>query len=518
MVLKKKTALISLCDMNNLGIRTIFSVLNNEGVDVDLLFFKKGNMNSTMQRPTEKEIDFLINWVKEKGYEVVGIGTRSSMFSLAKEIGIRLRKLKKKPLVIFGGVQPTLDPEKSLKYCDVVCIGEGEKTMLDISQGKKLKDIQNIWYNKNKKIIKNRVGITTKDLDVLPFPDFLDKNKYYFNGEQAIKLEVQKYKTGYTSITSRGCPFNCTYCCNHILRKIYDAPYLRRRSVENVIEELKQAKQNFPSLLSISFADDVFTYDKNWLREFVIRYKKEINLPFFCYVHPKMCGEHEIRLLKWAGLSDAIIGVQSFSEKTKKLFNRSGENWEIVQAVKNLKKYKVPTTIDIIMDNPLEDESDLKQTLDWLLKIPPPFNLNTHTLTHFPKTELTEKFIEEGIIGEDLIEDELEQGWTRWSPSLDLRRDKLNLFYDCLFYLTKLKFRNADMIRRLQRKRYFRENPEKLAKLIKPFSVDVLSLDWNSKIDRTKYLIYRALKEIKDKGFKALILKVKRQRNTPDIF
>lgn len=516
--MKKKTALISLCDVNNLGIRTLFSVLDKAEIDVDLLFFKKGNMNSTMAKPTEREIDFLVEFIKNKKYEIVGIGTRSSIFSLAKEIGIRLNKLEKKPLVVFGGVQATLDPEKSLKYCDAVCVGEGEKTILDICNGKQLKDIQNIWYNKNGKIIKNRVGLIERNLDSLPFPDFLDKNKYYFSGENVIKLNVQQYKTGYTSMTSRGCPFNCTYCCNHILRKIYDAPYLRRRSVGNVIEELKQAKENFPSLLSISFADDVFTYDKHWLKEFVIRYKKEINLPFFCYVHPKMCGENEIRLLRWAGLSDAIIGVQSFSEKTKKLFNRSGENEEIVEAIKNLKKYKVPTTIDIIMDNPMETEEDLKETLDWLLKIPAPFNLNTHTLTHFPKTELTEKFVREGLIGEDHIEDELEQGWTRWSPSLDLRRDKLNLFYDCLYYLTKLRFRNKKLIMKIQRSKYFREHPEKLAKIIKPFSFDVLSLDWNSKTDRVKYLIYRGLKEIKDKGFKSLYLKIKRQRNTPDIF
>jgi len=514
----KKTALISLYDMNNFGLRTLFSVLDKAGAEVDLLFFKKGNLNSTMDKPLEKEIDFLINYIKAKEYKIVGIGTRSSIFSPAKEIALKLKKLEKPPVIVFGGVQTTLEPGKSLRYCDIACVGEGEKTILDICRGKKLKDIKNIFYKSKGNIIKNKVGVVECNLDKIPFPDFLDKNKYYFQDEKVIELKIKNYKTGYNLMTSRGCPFSCTYCCNNILRKIYNKPYLRRRSVENVIKELKEAKENFPSLLSVSFADDVFTFDKKWLKEFSIRYKEEINLPFFCYVHPKMCGEEEIKLLKEAGLSNANIGVQTFSKRIQKIYNRSGENQDILKSVINLKKYKIPVTIDIIMDNPMENEDDLKETLDWLLKIPSPFILNTHTLTHFPRTELTEKFVKEGLIKKEDVEDELEKGWTRWAPSLDLRRDKLNLFYDCLYYLTKLRFRSKSMIRRIQKSRYFRRNPEKLANIIKPFSFDVLSLDWNSTKDRTKYLIFKGFSELRNRGVKALFLKMRRQAKTPDIF
>ena len=514
----KKTALISLCDMNNFGLRTLFSVLNKQGVEVDLLFFKKGNLNSTINKPTKKEIDFLVGFIKNKGYEVVGIGTRSSIFSLAKEIALKLKKLEKSPIIVFGGVQTTLDPEKSLKYCDIACVGEGEKAILNICSGKELRDIKNIFYKFKGEIIKNKVGIVECDLDKIPFPDFSDKNKYYFRGEKVVKLKIKEYKTGYSLMTSRGCPFDCTYCCNNVLRKIYNKPYLRRRSVENVMQELKQAKESFPNLLSVSFADDVFTFDKEWIKEFAVRYKEEINLPFFCYVHPKMCSEEEIRLLKEAGLSNANIGIQTFSKRIQKLYNRNGENKDILTAIINLKKYNVPITIDIIMDNPIETEYDLKATLNWLLKIPSPFILNTHTLTYFPKTDLTELFINKSLIKKEDVEDELEKGWTRWSPSLDLRRNKLNLFYDCLYYLTKLRFRSEKLIRKIQRSKYFRENPEKLAKIIKPFSFDVLSLDWNSKKDRTKYLIFKGFKELKDNGIKALFLKMKRQKKTPNIF
>ncbi len=515
--MKKKIGLISLYDLNSFAIRTLHSVLKKEELQVTSLFFKCENPNNTMDKPTKREIDMLVNFIDLNKLDIIGISVRSSIFSLAKDISIELRKLKNPPLIVWGGIQSTLNPEKCLQYADITVIGEGEKAFVEICKNKKFKEVKNIYYNLKKKIIKNDKGYVEENLDSIPFPDFSDENKFFINGNKLIPLSTKEYKTRYSLMTSRGCPFNCTYCCNSTLSKMCKSKYLRRRSVNNVINELKKAKKDFPNLLLISFIDDVFTFDKEWLKEFSIKYKKEINLPFYCYTHARMCDEEIIKCLKYAGLSSTTMGVQSFSERIKKTYSRFEKNAQIIKILKLFKKYKIPFALDMIMDNPLEEEEDLKKNLNYLLKIPSPFELHTHTLTYFPNTKLTENFIKQGIIKREDVEDELEKGWERWTPALDLNRNKLNLFYDCLYFLTKLRFRNEFLIRKIQKSKYFRKNPESLVKFIKFFSTDILSLDWNSREDRFKFFISQGLTSLVKGDFKFLFLKLKQQINNPEI-
>ena len=259
-----KVGLIALYDLNSFSIRTLHSVLTKEKIYVDSLFFKCENPNNTMDKPSEKEIESLINFIKEKGYDIIGLSVRSSIFSLAKEISLKIRKLKCNTKIVWGGVQVTLNPNECVSYADFIVIGEGERAIVEIAKNKDLSKIKNIYFKKNNKIIKNDVGYVEENLDNIPPPDFLGKNKYFFNDGKVIPLNTSKYKTRYPIMTSRGCPFNCTYCCNNALRGIYRGKYLRRRSVDNVIGELVKAKKDFPNLMSISFLDDVFTFDKIW--------------------------------------------------------------------------------------------------------------------------------------------------------------------------------------------------------------------------------------------------------------
>ncbi len=513
----KKIGLLALYDLNSFSVRTLHSVLKKKGFDVESLFFKCENPNNTMTKPSEEEMNSLIMFIESKKYEIIGVSVRSSLFSVAGEIAMRLKKLGNPPLVVFGGIQSTLNPEKCLKYADVATIGEGEWAFSDVCKGTPLKKIKNIFYKSKGNIIKNKFGFLEEDLDKIPFPDFLDKSKYFFNEGKIRPMKTREYKTRYSLMTSRGCPFSCTYCCNSTLRKMCHGKYLRRRSVNNVIAELKIAKRNFPNILYVSFLDDVFTFDEKWVREFSIKYKREINLPFYCYTHSKMCREVVIRDLENAGLKNTTMGVQSFSEEIRKgCYERDEKNVDILKSAKILKKFGIHFALDIIMDNPLETEEDLKINLNWLLKIPAPFELHTHTLTYFPNTKISEDFLKQGLIKETDLEDKLEKGWQRWTPALDLKRDKLNLFYDCLYFLAKNRFRSKILIRRLQRSSYFRNNPDKLVKIIRVFSLDFLSLNWNSKLDKAKLLLSQGILALLHGEFRFLFLKIKQQIKDPD--
>jgi radical SAM superfamily enzyme YgiQ (UPF0313 family) len=226
-----------------------------------------------MNPPTGDEIKNLTGVVKEFKPLFVGISFRSTLFKLACEITKEIKK-EVNTLVVFGGIHSTIRPEQCIRVADIVCIGEGEGPIVELaiklSKGEKIDNIQSLWVKKEDKIIKNDVHPLIQELDSLPFPDFSNENKFLVEMGRVLPLIDPDLIATYCLMTSRGCPFSCTYCCNNTLRRIFKGKgkYVRRRTVVNVIEELVQAKKMFKNLTYIVFFDDVFTFDINWIRKF----------------------------------------------------------------------------------------------------------------------------------------------------------------------------------------------------------------------------------------------------------
>ena len=158
----------------------------------------------------------------------------------ACDLAKSIKKTTKAPIV-FGGIHPTSVPEEVIKnnFVDYVVVGEGEYALLELvsvlEKGKDTTKIQNIWSKKNKKIIKNPLRPLIGNLDELPFPD-----------KELFCERVPFIASKYTTVTSRGCPFKCTFCNNSYMQRLYHgSKYFRRRSVDNVIEELKLAKSKY---------------------------------------------------------------------------------------------------------------------------------------------------------------------------------------------------------------------------------------------------------------------------------
>lgn len=177
---------------------------------------------------------------------------------------------------------------------DMICIGEGEEAIVELANSIEKSgidySIQNLWFKKDGGIIKNRVRHLIKDLDKLPFPDKL----IFCEKEQSIRNH-------YAVTSGRGCPFSCTYCASDVMKRLLTKgeTYVRRRSPENVIEELLVAKNSiYFNLRSINFLDDTFTYDYSWLERFCRLYKKEIKLPFHCTGYPSTVNYEKTVLLK----------------------------------------------------------------------------------------------------------------------------------------------------------------------------------------------------------------------------
>ncbi|MFC1632332.1 B12-binding domain-containing radical SAM protein [Candidatus Omnitrophota bacterium] len=487
--------LISFYELDSFSVRILHTILKKAGFAVTSIFFKRLNMNNTMNRPTTAEIDALIELIKERQPLFVGISLRSPFFKLAAQITSAIKK-RLKGLVVWGGVHAIIRPAQCIEFADIVCIGEGEEAILELanklSNGEAIDRIRNLWIKQGNQIIKNDLRPLIQDLDAIPFPDFSNQDKFLVEDDAVLNLPAPEQRTSYWIMTSRGCPFNCTFCCNSVLRSVYKdkGKYVRRRSVDNVIQELVEAKKRFKNLADIAFEDDVFTFDVNWMRKFRDQYKAIFNIPFSCYCHPKATADEMIGLLKDAGVAKVTMGIQSGSEPFRhKYFKRYDTNREIVNAGNILAKHKVSCVYDVIMDNPLETNEDRRQTLNLLLQLPRPFELHTHTLTYFPEAQFTGLLLEKGVITENDVEDQREKSYERWTPTLDLQRSKENLFWDNLYYLARTGYVPRGFVLWLSRSSLLKNSPRILTLLLKLTSSNIHTVGRGSKISTIRWYL-----------------------------
>ncbi len=495
----KRVVLITFYDLDSFALHTLHAVLKGAGFEAHSIFFKSSNINTTSNQPTEREVADLIRLIKDIDPLIVGISFRSTFFNLALSITREIKKNLGLP-VIWGGTHPTIRPQQCIEFTDMVCVGEGEGAIVELclrlSKNEPLDNIQNVWVNSGDKVVKNAPRFLIPDLDTLPFPDFSCENKHFIDNGNIAPIVLAPARTNYWVMTSRGCPFSCTYCYNSIGQKIYKekGQYVRRRSVENVIKELTFAKRSFKNLRYISFLDDLFTFNLDWIRKFHGEYKKEVGLPFYCHIHPKFTGEEMIGLLKDAGCVGMTMGVQSGSSECRhKYYERYESNEDIIRAAKNLHKEKIKCTYDLIMDNPLETDTDKRETFNLLLSLPRPFDLHIHSLTHFPETRLTQLLLERKIITEDDVEDRKQKSYKRWTPILDLDRKREDLFWDNLYYLAQNKHLPKQLLIWLSNRSFLKKHPKPFTFLLRLTCHSIYSIRSGSALDTLRWSILTIL-------------------------
>jgi radical SAM superfamily enzyme YgiQ (UPF0313 family) len=481
-------SLISLYSTDAIGLRYIKAVLKPHGFDVPIIFFKEKHLASDlMSSPTEKEFQLLLDLLKDTNPSIVGISLRSSFFRLATLITRRVRHELSIP-VIWGGTHPTVAPERSIEVADMICIGEGEHPLLEVaekmSNSQDYSDVKNLWVRQNGRIIKNEVRPLVRNLESLPFPDYGDEDKYFIEDDQVSTGDPVLKTYNLNILASRGCPYHCSYCCNSIFNSLYKGkgPTVRRRSVENVMDEILSLRNKFPDMKRIDFIDEVFAWDKKWTATFTERYKKEIKVPFQCAQHPNMVDGEVLKLLSDAGLERVEIGVQSGSERIRReYFERPVTDETLLNASKVLKEMGLVPFYDFIVDNPFETDDDRKAGLDLLLRFPRPFHLHLFSLLYFPTTVITKRALDDNLIAQEQIEGESDQVLNQMFVTLRSPRPKADQFWISLYSLSSKSFVPRFMIRWLSKRSFFRNNPRPLvlfADFANTFKLALVAARW----------------------------------------
>jgi anaerobic magnesium-protoporphyrin IX monomethyl ester cyclase len=415
---------LTVTDTSAIGVRSLSACLKKAGHHVQLLFL--ANAGDKDDSNLFFFPDYVIDQVVAlcQNSNLVGLSFLSSGFHRAKQLTSRLKQ-ELDVLVIWGGIHATVEPAQCLNYADGVCRGEGEGALLDLVQrldaGQDFYDTQNFWFKKAGQIIENPVRPLLQDLDALPFLDYdlggehfalVEKRRGFYPLDKALLLDfiVPKWHRAdisgqpvYSTMASRGCPHTCAYCFHSIYKSMYPHQrYIRRRSPENIIEELGQFINLYDFQGIIWFSDDDFlAANSEEIRKFSYLYQTKIRLPFFCLGSPTTLNEKKMKYLTEAGLQFFEYGIQTGSTKTKKFFNRSFSSKQIINDCQIINEFKdkIPLPYyDFILDSPWETVDDKVETLNLILQLPKPYHLALASFRYFPGSVLYEEAKKEGLI------------------------------------------------------------------------------------------------------------------------
>jgi len=362
-----------------LGIMYLSSALKRAGHETDLICFKKENV---FQKLKELKPDII-------AYSIT-TGNHKEYIALNKEI-----KKSFDIYSVFGGPHPTFYPEMiEEEGVDALCRGEGEEAFIEFverfEKKKNPEKTKNFWVKKGNKIIKNAVRDLIQNLDDIPFPD---RELIYKKDKLLKNLKMKRF------ITSRGCPFKCTYCFNKQYNEIYKhnkGKIIRQRSVDNVLEEIKEVRKKYP-LGVVKFVDDTFNMNKNWLLEFCEKYKKEIGLPFICNVRADLMTPEIAKNLKSANCILVYMGIETGDEKMRKeVLERNMTNEQILNACSMLKKQGIKITSQNMLGLPGENLEDSFKTIQLNSKCKP--NLSGFSIFQpYPGTSLSNYAVAKGF-------------------------------------------------------------------------------------------------------------------------
>lgn len=378
----------------NFGISYISSFLKQHGHTTRLVVLGNGRKKAGW--------DILRGAIDSFHPKLVAFSTVATQYSFIEYLASKIKQPFPDAFLMAGGAHPTLSPDEVIEGpFDAICIGEGEHAMLEIVTGLESGEIPwetlNCWFKRENRIIKNPTRPFRQNLDEFPFPD----REIWFEWIN------ESLDARFSILLGRGCPFECTYCSNHALRRTASGKYVRFRSPQNILDEIKYLHEHYPSKRDYFLEVETFNVNKKWVFELCRELKtyndgldQKLTFGTNIRITPKADFDQLFAACVKAGIRNFTVGLESGSERVRKeIMKRIYSNEDVVGMAKQAKKHGCAFTFQNMIGLPTETEDEFKETVE-LNRICQPNRYFLSMFYPYPGTDLARMTKEMGLLSE----------------------------------------------------------------------------------------------------------------------
>lgn len=400
-----------------MGIAYIAGVLRDNGHQVKIADFNV----------SDEKVDF-------SSFDIVGISSDTSRYKAALELAKEAKKSGR--TVVMGGPHVSYLDAETLQtgLCDYVVRAEGEETMLElvnsIESSRDISSVSGISFLSDGTLVRTADRGFIQDINSLvPARDLLSMQSYR-------RLEMGKRKM--TSVlTSRGCPFSCSFCCS----TEFSGRRWRSRSPVKIVDEIEDIVTNH-GFNGIAFLDDNFTLDPKRVMDICDEIlRRDVDIYWWCFSRSDtlLKNEEMVRRMAEAGAKYIFVGFESRHQKTLDSYNKKTSETMAKEVASLLKKYGISVHGSFIIGNVDETREMVHNTIRYAREINPQAVQFT-ILTPYPGTRLF---------------DEVKDRVVTWDWDL----------FDCLHSVIRTDHLNQKELESLMKKAYisFYLSPGKIA-------------------------------------------------------
>ncbi len=356
----------------NHGLAAISGVLRARGHEPRLVHLSE-------HLPPVPAVEEVLEIVREWNPGLVGLSVMTQQYKWARNFARELKKAFPALPVAIGGVHCTMVPEEVERHgleeplWDYIFVGEGEWPFAELcdrlERGDPTDRIPNTRILRDGKVVRNPVG---------PFPDLAELPPKDYGLFDLPRITEAK-KGWFSLLTSRGCPYQCTYCFNREIVNRYleeggirrRKEYLRRYPIPRIIGELLELKDRVPGMEVVIFDDDLFTLDKAYVLEFCRAYAAAgVELPFVVNAHVQSFDLEMARALKEAGCIIVKFGLESGSPRVRReILARPMTNETIAAGFRAAHEAGIHSSAFIMIGLPTETREEIMETLELCARI-----------------------------------------------------------------------------------------------------------------------------------------------------